>query len=223
MTARARPGFRARAGVLAAILVVAGCGTPVVDPQQALQAFRALTNGGDMTYRFELVVLSDGTVEGQGSVQAIGAVAGSDSAYRLTLEREQAGQPMSDLVISGDQAFRRTDNQPWEPTTRPEGFVGGDLATLLPLVGSTDLSVVGRVDFEGASHVQLSNVVPIPMQDGENQPVITRLDLLIADDGTPVRIVAEFDPGVPESNRTTVEFRLTDFGAEISIQPPVIP
>ena len=212
------------AGILAAVLVAAGCGPEAIDPQQALEAFRVLANRDDLTYRFELVVLSDGTAAGQGSTQAVGAVAGSDSAYRLTLGRQPNDQAHSDTVIIGNRAFRRTDNQAWEAIGRPDGFTGGDLSTLLPLIGSAELTVVGRVDFEGASRVQLANAASIPIRSsGEDQALITRLDVLIADDGTPVRAVAEFDPSAGDANRVVVEFRFADFGAEISIQPPVIP
>ncbi len=219
-----RPRVRVAAGVLAAVVLAVGCGPPPVDPQQALTALKALASRNDLTYRFELVVLSDGSAAGQGSARAVGAVAGRDSAYRLTLGSEANGQTWTDTVISGKRAFRRSDTQPWEATARPDGFSGGDLATFLPLVGPADLSVVGRVDFDGASRVQLSNAGPIPFGQGrDDQAVITRLDLLIADDGTPIRAVAEFDPAAGASNRVIVEFRFTDFGAEISIQPPVIP
>jgi hypothetical protein len=220
-----RPGAGVAAGVLAVAVVAAGCGGPAVDPQQALEAFRVLANRDGLTYRFELVVLSDGTAGGQGSTQAVGAVAGSDSAYRLTVDRDpNAEAQVSDTVISGDRAFRRSGTLPWEATTRPDGFAGGDLATFLPLIGSAGLTVVGRADFDGASRVQLANVAPIPIaQGGENEALLTRLELLIADDGTPVRAIAEFDPTASDTNRVIVELRFADFGAEISIQPPVIP
>jgi hypothetical protein len=220
-----RPGVGVAAGVLVAVLAAAGCANPAVDPQQAHDAFRVLSNRVDLTYRFEQVVLSDGTADVQRSTQAVGAVAGSDSAYRLTQNRDPAGQgSVSDLVISGDRAFRRVDAQAWEATARPNGFAGGDLATFLPLIGAADLTVAGRVDFDGASRVQLANIAAIPLTpDGDDPAVITRLDLLIGDDGTPVRAVAEFDPGVGDVDRVIVEFRFADFGAEISIQPPDVP
>ena len=220
-----RPGVRVAAGVMAAVLVGAGCGAPPVEPEQALAAFRALISRDDVTYRFELVVLSDGTADGRGSTHAIGAVAGRDSAYRLTLGDDPSNPAeATDTVIVGDGAFRRSGTLRWEATSRPEGFAGGDLAVFLPLIGSAQLTVVGRVDFEGASRVQLANAAPIAVPSREGgQPELTRLELLIADDGTPIRAVAEFNPGGGGTDRPVIEFRFADFGAEILIQPPVIP
>lgn len=209
--------------MLAIVAFTTGCGGTPVDPQQALAAFRELAAKPDLSYRFTVAVIESGDLEGA-TPTAVGVVAGQDSAYRMTFDGA-GGVSTSDLVLSGDQAFRRSGAEPWEAGPRARGLLGGDMGSLLPLLADAPLQVGDTVGFEGASLHQVANTQAIPLAgDREAPAAITRLELLIADDGTPVRVIVEFNPGASDATFVVVvEFRYTEFGGQFSIQPPVLP
>ena len=121
--------------------------------------------------------------------------------------------------------FTRQAGGRWERTSGTGPF---GVTDVLSLLAAADLAVLGSVDFEGQRLLRFGSTRPVPITDTSDGRVLaqaTSFDLLIDDEGRPVRaeIVAQTEGSDDVPEPIVIEARFADVGGSFSVEAPAVP
>jgi len=216
-----------RAAILLVAVELAACGGPSAS-DEALERFLALVQRPDLTYRMSVV--SQEAAESDGNTTTEYVVAGDDwstvtKSDNFTFEmRRVGGRAWTRTQFEGNQWRETPAEAPGGPT---------DPRTLLRIIAGGQLSAVGPAQVGDADAHRITVRQPIEMSipDSPAEYRVTGLDLLVDDEGRPIRAVLQVetlftgDIGGPSPSPVTIvaELLFSDVGAPLTVEVPVVP
>lgn len=158
------------------------------------------------------------------TAELTGDVSGDDLAVLIELTAPGVSQA-SELVVVGDTAYTRLDDEEWisAPRAAVADSIAGLLDNLRVVEDPNHLRYVGLAEFEGRQlhHLVGATKVPYtPSTGGTGQ--FETLDVWVEEDGTPVSIRGDFTAidGAGNRGEGTSEMRFSRFGEPVEIQAP---
>ena len=158
--------------------------------------------------------------------ELVGDISGDDLAMLITLTAPGVSQA-SDLVVVGDTAYTRLDDEEWisAPRAAVADAITGLLDNLRVVEDPNHLRYVGLEDFEGRQlhHLVEATQIPYtPSTGGTGQ--FETLDVWVEEDGTPVSIRGDFTAvdGAGNRGQGTSEMRFSRFGEPVEIEAPAV-
>ncbi len=210
---------RAAAAVLGLAVALAGAGCGDDGSAAALEAFRALAAKPDLTYR----VAGESRTSGMSqTVEAV--IAGPDAATTSGVP----GEGQFEAIYKGDSVFNRFGGQ-WQRSPRDPSR-SNEIVSLLPMIASASLESRGRVELDGRSLHRIVSAAPFPAFGGGSglgSTMIVAMDLLVDDEGRPVRVVLQMEvqtSGVPQPSGIVgvIDLRFSDVGAPLTVEAPSV-